>query len=61
MKKAVENVKRHLLVSTNGEVHYIIEGPKFNQIEVVGTHDFRQIKQRMKNEALKPLFLKRNE
>jgi hypothetical protein len=53
-------VKRHLFVSTNGEVHYVIEEPKFNQIEVTGTHDFIQIKQRMKNEALKPLFLKRN-
>ena len=57
----MENVKRHLLVSTNGEVHYIIEGAKFNQIKIAGAHDFRQIKRRMKNEALKPLFLKRNE
>jgi hypothetical protein len=54
-------LRKHTVVSTKGEVHYILEEPGFNNIKVGRVHDYSQIKKSMKNEALKPLFLNRDE
>jgi len=60
--KPIETQRRYEVVrtqSTDGEIHFILNGPKFNDADNRSTLNQTQIREIMKNEAQKPLHLTR--
>jgi len=60
--RLVETQRRYEVVRTqsaDGEIHFILNGPKFNDADNISTLNETEIREIMKNEAQKPLHLTR--